>query len=75
MSSNMKMDEYIESELSGIFHLKLVVKNMVLGYSRTHFMRMSVKKETPIQVFSCEFCELFKNNLSYRTPSGKYFYI
>ena len=27
-----------------------------------------VKKETLAQVFSCEFCEIFKNTLSYRTP-------
>ena len=26
------------------------------------------KKETLVQVFSCEFCELFKNTFSYRTP-------
>ena len=27
-----------------------------------------LKKETLIQVFSCEFCEISKNNFSYRTP-------
>ena len=27
------------------------------------------KKETVAQVFSCEFCEIFKNTFSYRTPS------
>ena len=26
------------------------------------------KRETLAQVFSCEFCEIFKNFLSYRTP-------
>ena len=25
-------------------------------------------KETPAQVFSCEYCELFKKSFSYRTP-------
>ena len=25
-------------------------------------------KKTPTQVFSCEYCEIFKNNLFYRTP-------
>ena len=25
-------------------------------------------KETPTQVFSCEYCEFFKNNFFYRTP-------
>ena len=27
-----------------------------------------IKKETVAQVFSCEFCEIFKNTFSYRTP-------
>ena len=27
-----------------------------------------IKKETLAQVFSCEFCEIFKNTFSYRTP-------
>ena len=27
-----------------------------------------IKKETLEQVFSCEFCEIFKNTFSYRTP-------
>ena len=26
------------------------------------------KKETLAQVFSCEFCEIFKNTFSHRTP-------
>ena len=27
-----------------------------------------IEKEAPTQVFSCEFCEIFKNTLFYRTP-------
>ena len=27
-----------------------------------------IKKETPAEVFSCEFCETSKNNFSYRAP-------
>ena len=27
-----------------------------------------LKKETPTHVFSCEFCEIFKNTIFYRTP-------
>ena len=26
------------------------------------------EKETPTQVFSCEYCEIFKNTFFYRTP-------
>ena len=32
-----------------------------------------IKKETVAQVFSCEFCESFKNTFSYRTPLGDCF--
>ena len=32
-----------------------------------------IKKETLAQVFSCEFCEISKNNFSYRTPPGDCF--
>ena len=28
-----------------------------------------IKKRTLAQVFSCEFCEISKNNFSYKTPS------
>ena len=34
------------------------------GLSATIFL----KKETPTYVFSCEFCEIFKNTFFYRTP-------
>ena len=36
----MQMEEYIEYEPSDIFQVKLVVKNLVLGYPGTHSMRM-----------------------------------
>ena len=32
MISNMKMEEYMGSKLSGIFRVKLVAKNVVLSY-------------------------------------------
>ena len=38
----MKMEKYIESELYGIFQVKLFVKNMVLGYPGTHFIHVKV---------------------------------
>ena len=41
MFSSMKMEKYMESELSGIFQVKLVVKDTwVLG---TQFMYMMIK--------------------------------
>ena len=33
----------MESELSGVFGIKLVAKNIVLGSPGTHFMHMRVK--------------------------------
>ena len=40
MFSTMEMEEYIEYELSGIFQIKLVVKNMMIGSPETHVMYM-----------------------------------
>ena len=38
------MEEYMESELSGTFRVKLVTKNLVRGSPGTQFMHMRVKK-------------------------------
>ena len=54
----------MESELSDIFRVKLVTKNIVRGSPGTQFMYMRVKKETLAQVFSCEICEISKNTFS-----------
>ena len=43
MFSRMKMKEFMESELSGIFLVKVVAKNTVFGSPGTHLMRMRVK--------------------------------
>ena len=40
MFSCIKMEEYIEPKLSGIFWVKIVAKNIVLGSTRTHFKHM-----------------------------------
>ena len=42
MFSSIVMEEYMESELSGIFLVKLVAKNILLGSSETHFMHVRV---------------------------------
>ena len=44
MFSSIKMKEYMESELSGIFRAKLVTKNIVREFPGTQFMHMRVKK-------------------------------
>ena len=31
-------------------------------------LKVLCQKETPIQVFSCQFCKIFKNSFCYRTP-------
>ena len=38
------MEEYMESELSGIFRVKLATKNIVRGFLGTQFMHISVNK-------------------------------
>ena len=38
----IKIEEYMESELSGIFRVKLVAKNIVLGSAGTSFMHVTV---------------------------------
>ena len=43
MFSSIEMEKYMESELSGIFRVKLIAKNIVLGSSGTHFTHMRVK--------------------------------
>ena len=43
---------------------KGVLKNLIIVFTTCNF----IKKETLAQVFSCEFCEIFKNNFCYRTP-------
>ena len=42
MFSSIKMEEYMESEPSGIFLVKLVAKNIVLWSLGTHSMHMRV---------------------------------
>ena len=42
--SSIKMEEYMEPELSGFFWVKMVAKNIVLGSPGTQLMHMRVKK-------------------------------
>ena len=42
MFSSMKLEEYMESEISGIFRVKLVAKNTQPGSSGTNFMHIRV---------------------------------
>ena len=42
MFPSIKMEEYMEPGLSGIFLVKMVDKNIVLGSSGTHFMDTGV---------------------------------
>ena len=49
MFSSIKMEEYIEPELSGIFLNKNGPRNIVVGPPWTHFMHMRVKESLPQQ--------------------------
>ena len=55
------MEEYVESELSGIFRVKLVTKNIVRGSPETQFMHMRVKSN--ISLSPDTFLDKFKNYL------------
>ena len=48
------MEEYIESELSGIFRVKLVTKNIERGSLGTQFMHMRVNFESSFVVELCQ---------------------
>ena len=43
MFSSIIMEEYIETERSGIFTIKTVGGKIMLGYPKTHFVYMRVK--------------------------------
>ena len=45
MFSSIKIEEYMESELSGIFQVKLVTKNVERESPGSQFMHMRVKRE------------------------------
>ena len=46
--------------------------SMLIDHKKTNHIRPEacnfIKKETVAQVFSCEFCEIFKITFFYRTP-------
>ena len=50
-----------------MFYEKGVLKNFA-EFKEKHLCR-NLKIETSMQVFSGEFCEIFKNTYFYRTPS------
>ena len=43
MFSSIKVEEYMEPDLSDIFWVNMIAKNKVLGSTGTHFMHMRVK--------------------------------
>ena len=46
--SSIKIKEYMEPEVSGIFWAKMIAKNKVLGFTRTHFTHMRVEKHADL---------------------------
>ena len=60
----------MESELSGIFQVKLVTKNTVRGSPGTQFMHMRDNKSIPGDVKSCsEFCTFFSLHQLIKVPA------
>ena len=60
------MEEYMESELSGIFRVKLVTKNIVRGSPGTQFMHMRVNLF--LKIWDFELGDSYKL-ISYRRKS------
>ena len=60
MFSGMKMEEFKESEHSGIFRAELVTKNVVTGSSGTHSMHMRVNKTVTKLVTTLTKCFFFQ---------------
>ena len=70
----VRTEAYLEPSLSSI--IKLFYENTI--FTKLFLQKSSIvddrpwvcnfiKKETPTQVFSCEFCEIFKNTSFYGT--------
>ena len=51
-----------------VFYKKGVLKNFTIFTGKHLCQSLFFKKETLAHVFSCEFCEIFKNSFLYRTP-------
>ena len=58
----------VKSSRQELFCKKGILKNFAKFTGNCLCQGLFFKKETMTQVFSCEFCEIFKNFLSYRTP-------
>ena len=56
---------YFQSQI--LDHLNLPICEKIIFKSSPQACNF-IKKETLAQVFSCEFCEISKNTVSYKTP-------
>ena len=64
---NMSLDK---SSFLNVFYKKVVLKKFHKIHTKTPVPQACnfIKKEALAQVFSSEFCEIFKNTFLYRTP-------
>ena len=60
MFSSMKKEEYMKSELSGIFQVNLVAKNIVFG---------SLGTQRPTQSCFCSMISLFEETYKFSEPN------
>ena len=61
----------VQKQPPEVFCKKVVLKNFAKFTGKRLCQSLffnKVKKESLVQVFACEFCEIFKNNFFYRTP-------
>ena len=70
MFSSIKMEECMKPELSDIFWIKMVAKNIILGSPGTHFMDMRVKHKNVLTKQSSSYSRfLFKCKYGIMEPS------
>ena len=70
ISQNLLESTYVRVPFFFFFFCKVAGLSLQLYKKRDSGLSLQLyKKETLAHAFSCEFCDIFKNTFSYRTPS------
>ena len=81
-SNNLKDEEMITSHLMCVIYKRFMIKMLKLLCCKFVMIKIAdkpwqiiglgpatlLRKKTVAQVFSCQFCEIYKNTFYYRTP-------
>ena len=66
--AQLKVFHIFRSSRPEVFSIKGVLRNFAKFTGKHLCQSLFFKKETLAQVFSCEFCEIYKNTFPYRMP-------